>query len=424
MGLQSLCLKSAVVRQGGKARLLRTFSSSETTEPRPIYVAATRQHVGKTSCSLALVSGLQKRVENVGFIKPVGQQSLLVREDNGELVSVDKDVVVVKKHFNLDHVSYRYMSPVLIPPGYTKDYVDGKISNSSQEQLVQDAYREVSATSSVVLCEGTGHCAVGSIVNASNAKVASWLGAAMVLVANGGLGKAFDELELNRVLCEHHGVPIAGVIINKVHTEKYDQTKYYIEKALRDNWDVPLIGCIPDRPFLGCPALADLERLFGGSFLSGQTHALMHYTIADLNLVATSLNVFLESLRSRASRTLYVCHSSRDDILLGFLAEYQRRRHRGQPLEAALIVCDGEQLDPHVVDMLALDNDPPILVVPQSSGQVMERIHKFTPKLNANDTSRVAAAVEHYEPYIDFDLLLQQTGNSAALSSTESNRVA
>ena len=32
-----------------------------------------------------------------------------------------------------------------------------------------------------------GHCAVGSIVGASNAKVASLLGAGMVLVANGGL---------------------------------------------------------------------------------------------------------------------------------------------------------------------------------------------------------------------------------------------
>ena len=39
-----------------------------------------------------------------------------------------------------------------------------------------------------MLVEGTGHCAVGSIVNVNNAKVASLLGASMVLIANGGLG--------------------------------------------------------------------------------------------------------------------------------------------------------------------------------------------------------------------------------------------
>jgi hypothetical protein len=32
----------------------------------------------------------------------------------------------------------------------------------------------------------------------------------MVLVANGGLGSAFDELELNRILCQHYNVRIAG----------------------------------------------------------------------------------------------------------------------------------------------------------------------------------------------------------------------
>lgn len=35
----------------------------------PVYIAATRQHVGKTSTSLALLSGLQKRFNRVGFMK-------------------------------------------------------------------------------------------------------------------------------------------------------------------------------------------------------------------------------------------------------------------------------------------------------------------------------------------------------------------
>lgn len=52
-------------------------SSGRGGSPSPIYVAATRQHVGKTSTSLALLSGLQKRFPKVGFMKPVGQQSTL-----------------------------------------------------------------------------------------------------------------------------------------------------------------------------------------------------------------------------------------------------------------------------------------------------------------------------------------------------------
>jgi hypothetical protein len=53
-----------------------------------------------------------------------------------------------------------------------------------------------------------------------------------VLVANGGLGSAFDELDLNRVMCEANGVRLRGVIINKVNSET----------------SVPLYGQIHSRP--------------------------------------------------------------------------------------------------------------------------------------------------------------------------------
>lgn len=157
---------------------------------RPIFVAATRQHVGKTTTSLAIISGLKKRFNKVGFLKPVGQQHVDVRSDNlDKIIRVDKDVCLVREHFHLDHIDYEHMSPVIIPSGYTKKFVDGEISFDQQMIDVQNAMQHVTETSDVVLCEGTGHCAVGSIVGLNNAKVASLIGADMVLVANGGLGK-------------------------------------------------------------------------------------------------------------------------------------------------------------------------------------------------------------------------------------------
>ena len=158
---------------------------------RPIFVAATKQHVGKTSVSLALMSGLKKRYDKVGFIKPVGQQHVEVKSasHSDSTIRVDKDVCLMKDHFELDHIDYQHMSPVIIPPGYTKDYIDGKISLQNQVDQVISAFGNVSDASDVVLCEGTGHCAVGSIVQVNNAKVASLIGADMILIANGGLGK-------------------------------------------------------------------------------------------------------------------------------------------------------------------------------------------------------------------------------------------
>ena len=66
--------------------------------------------------------------------------------------------------------------------------VEGKISHEEQLEQIDYAFGEVSKASDAVLIEGTGHCAVGSIVNVNNALVAHRLGASMLLIANGGLG--------------------------------------------------------------------------------------------------------------------------------------------------------------------------------------------------------------------------------------------
>ena len=147
-------------------------------------MAATKQHVGKTTTCLALLSGLQKRFDQVGFLKPVGQQHVSVpsNNDSDEVIRVDKDVVLMREHFDLNHIDYQDMSPVIIPDGYTRDYVDGKISFDGQVKAVESSMSRIAERSDAVLIEGTGHCAVGSIVGLNNAKVARLLGADMVLM--------------------------------------------------------------------------------------------------------------------------------------------------------------------------------------------------------------------------------------------------
>ncbi len=310
--------------------ILTTFqgrSLSSTPSPkkvRPIFVAATKQHVGKTSVSLSLLSGLQKRYPKVGFIKPVGQQHVPVHSSTlNTTIRVDKDVCLMKEQFNLHHLDYEHMSPVIIPSGYTKKYIDGAIDYKEQLEKVLTSFKHVQDASDVVLCEGTGHCAVGSVVGVNNAQVASIVGADMVLIANGGLGSAFDELELNRILCQHYNVRIAGVVINKVLPSKFEQTKHYMSKAIMDRWGVPLLGVVPDRPFLGCPALMDLEAIFKTELMTGKELRFRHYNVADINVVTTSLTRFLENLRDKPTRTLYICHVTRcvyiDNMSLSFM---------------------------------------------------------------------------------------------------------
>lgn len=241
------------------------------------------------------------------------------------------------------------------------------------------------------------------------------------------------------IIWQQYGVKIAGVVINKVQPEKYDQTRHYLTKAIEQMWSSngepapPILGIVPDRPFLGCPALADVESTFGTALLSGSDHRYRHYDVGSnvqgrsigMNLVTTDLSAFLRTMQRQPQegRTIFICHSSRDDVILGFLGEYRRRVRRGIPFQSALVICTGSddgfgdlssdiELSTEVCDMITDSGSagPPVLVASgHSPADAAKQIRTMTPKFNASDEHRVSRATEHYSPYIDFDLLLDRT---------------
>ncbi len=91
------------------------------------------------------------------------------------------------------------------------------ISREDQLKGMRKSYDAVSKVSNAVLLEGTGHTGVGSVVDLNNAQVAKRLNADMILVANGGLGSAYDDLALNYLMCQRWGVKVIGIILNKVN---------------------------------------------------------------------------------------------------------------------------------------------------------------------------------------------------------------
>ena len=71
------------------------------------------------------------------------------------------------------------------------------------------------------------------------------------------------------MLCQHHGVRVAGIVVNRVIPEKYEQTKKYMTKVLQSMWGIPLLGCIPDkvssRPSFIAQLNPGLALVFGSS---------------------------------------------------------------------------------------------------------------------------------------------------------------
>jgi dethiobiotin synthetase len=188
------------------------------------------------------------------------------------------------------------MSPVVIPNGYTREYIDGKHSRIDQLQRIHSSFQEIRKISDTILVEGTGHSGVGSIIELNNAQVAAELKAKVVLVGVGGLGSSFDELELNRICFEKYGVEVAGVVLNKCEPSKIPMLQEYFTKLLERRWgDVPLLGLIPHNPFLAHSNLSDLRKYLDAEQLGGKAFNATHYNGKSCMMVCLP---FLSSLTS------------------------------------------------------------------------------------------------------------------------------
>ena len=171
-----------------------------TVTPR-VFIAATRQNDGKTTASLGLIAALQQRYPRVGYIKPVGQRFIEIEEQK-----IDEDTVLMDAVFRLN-CPLVDMSPIAVEPDFTRKYLQSS-NNEALVKTIQKAFDRVAWEKDFVLCEGSGHAGVGSVFDLSNAQVAKILGAKVIIVTQGGIGKPIDEVSLNHALFAKEGVEI------------------------------------------------------------------------------------------------------------------------------------------------------------------------------------------------------------------------
>src|SRR5262245_40153034 len=178
------------------------------TTPR-IFIAATRQNDRKTTASRGLIAASQPHFPRLGYIKPVGQRFVEIEEQK-----IDEDTVLMDSVYRLN-CPLVDMSPIAVEPDFTRKYLQSA-NNEALVRKIKRAFDRVAWEKDFVLCEGSGHAGVGSVFDLSNAQVARLLGAKVIIVTQGGIGRPIDEVALNQALFEKEGVEIIGVILNKI----------------------------------------------------------------------------------------------------------------------------------------------------------------------------------------------------------------
>ena len=269
---------------------------------RQLYLAATGQNRGKTTAALGLFEGFVRRGLDAGFMKPVGQRTVI---DQGE--PADEDAVLMRSVFGLTE-PYSILSPVHIPRGFTKAYIAGEVVEDLGAKIVgaHATFRE----REVLLIEGTGHTGVGAVIGLSNAAVAAALGAPAIIISEGGVGRPIDEIVLNAALFAKHGVPVGGAIVNKVDVEAQPGIERVLQRGLAP-YDIPLLGVLPVRPLLSNPTLEMiLEGVRGETVHAGPD---LDRVIDGVAIGAMEPGHMLERV---GPGTLVIVPGDREDVIL------------------------------------------------------------------------------------------------------------
>ena len=196
----------------------------EQGEAIRIFVAGDRMSVGKTSVCLGLLGTLVQKFHyhpnELAYIKPATQN------ENPQLVQR------YCERMGIECVS---VGPIVYYRGFTRAFLAGD-TESTNELLskVEIEVDRVAQGKRVVLVDGVGFPAVGSICGTDNASVARASGypptlarggvrrpMGVVLVGGPGVGSAVDGFNLNATYFESQNVPVMGVIYNKLSLEGF-----------------------------------------------------------------------------------------------------------------------------------------------------------------------------------------------------------
>jgi hypothetical protein len=359
-----------------------------TVTPR-VYIAATRQNDGKTTVSLGLLAAMQSVYPRIGYIKPVGQRFVEIEEHK-----IDEDTVLMNQvyQFNCPLVD---MSPIAVEPDFTRKYLQSSNNEALVKKIIK-AFDRVAWEKDFVVCEGSGHAGVGSVFDLSNAQIAKILGAKVILISQGGIGKPIDEVYLNQAVFEREGVEIIGVILNKVLPDKLDFVSEFARRGLKRK-GLELLGVVPYRSILSRPTM-DLirEELKADCLNAGsRTQDVVDSVMVGAMDVQNSFRHFKRGL-------LVITPADRVDILLAAATSAAEPDQ-----QVAGMVLTGEFKPQPAVTRIIEKLPFPLLRASADIYEVASAVHNLIVKTRADDTEKISVIRDIIAAHVDVDKILR-----------------
>ena len=261
-----------------------------------------------------------------------------------------------------------------------------------QNKIIK-AFKSLKKNKDAIIVEGTGHAGVGSVVDVSNADVASILGSKVIIISEGGIGKSIDEIMLNKGLFDLRNVEVVGVIVNKVLPEKYEKIKKVLGQGLK-NKGIKLLGVLPVKPMLSCPTVLQIKNKFKLGLCCGKES--LNRRVKNVIVAAMEPHNMVHYLEDG---TLVLASGDRIDNIL--LAVSSHLVHDGKTFQiSGIILTGGLMPNEKIIDLLRKSKIP-VLITDDDTYTIAAKVEHLICKIEKTDKDKIQETTQLIKKYVD-----------------------
>ncbi len=352
-----------------------------------LYITATEARSGKSAVSLGIMEMLLRKIEKVGFFRPI----VTVSDQN-----VDNDINLIARCFRLS-------TPYDKMYAYTSKEASDLILQDREDEIIDGIlrkYDELADCCDFILCEGTDFGSSTAAFELDiNAEISNNLGSPVLLVANAH-GKApeqtYRSIEMAFDSLSDKGSQTVATIVNRVDPATRDE----IISHLKDKSSVKdmLVYAIPNEPSLGSPTVGEIARILGAEVLYGEDQLNRH--VYNFTVAAMQLHNFLTRIEHGS---LIITPGDRADIIVACLAALSSS---SMDSIAGILLTGGLKPEESVWKLIkGFDRMVPILSVKENTFPTATIVEKIHPIISPEDNRKISQALAVFEKSVNVDAL-------------------
>jgi phosphate acetyltransferase len=328
---------------------------------------------GKSVVALGLMELLSRRVERLGFFRPIVPTS----------AEADPQIELMRTRYRLR------------PPAEEMVALDEAeaiaLPYAELRARVVAAYRRLERQCDFVVCEGSDFAGAAPALDfGRNADLANELDCPVLVVVRGAEPEqTLASITAARAALEHKRCTIFGVIVNRVPPQQLAEVRAAVERAA----SADPVYVLAERPELVSATVADVAAHLGAEVLV-DARGTLHREVREIRVGATSADHFLAAL---ADDSLVVVPGDRPDILVTCMASTMSPT---MPTVAGVVLTGEAVLEEHT-ERLLREASFPVLTTDAPTHAVAAALGTVRPQLRADGERGVASALRAFEEAVD-----------------------